>query len=183
VEYDGTDFLVVWQDQRDGERDLCGARVTRQGTVLDTFPSVTQQGYQVNPVLTRGSGNKMLLTYGGWTGIVDDVPYNSPRIWATLSPVAGMRVELTAVMPTPLPTATIVRNVLMLPRTPLPTPHYLFSLEGRKVLDLGPGANDVSRLSPGVYFTRGPGASSGQDASPSVVNRRPAAIRKVIVAR
>jgi len=30
----------------------------------------------------------------------------------------------------------------------------LLDVSGRKVLDLRPGANDVSRLAPGVYFVR-----------------------------
>jgi len=49
---------------------------------------------------------------------------------------------------------TVVRGVLSLPRSLL-TPHCsLLSTDGRKVLDLHPGANDVSRLAPGVYFVR-----------------------------
>jgi len=36
VGFDGTDFLVVWEDHRSGAfTDLYGARVTRDGTVLD----------------------------------------------------------------------------------------------------------------------------------------------------
>jgi hypothetical protein len=34
----------------------------------------------------------------------------------------------------------------------------LLDISGRKVLDLKPGANDVSRLAPGVYFVQGRGA-------------------------
>jgi len=30
----------------------------------------------------------------------------------------------------------------------------LLDIGGRKVMDLAPGANDVSRLAPGVYFVR-----------------------------
>jgi len=36
---------------------------------------------------------------------------------------------------------------------------------GRKVLDLRPGPNDISRLSPGVYFVHAAGA--GQRPAPS----------------
>jgi hypothetical protein len=61
----------------------------------------------------------------------------------------------------PLP--TIVRGVLFLPRdmtelvgnsdrVPRPT---LLDVAGRTVIQLSAGANDVSRLSPGVYFVRG----------------------------
>ena len=55
------------------------------------------------------------------------------------------------------PIATIVRNVLLLgdcPRTGTVPKTVLLDISGRKVADLRPGANDVSRLSPGVYFVR-----------------------------
>ncbi len=49
---------------------------------------------------------------------------------------------------------TIARGVLFLPQslTPAPYPLVLVSAAGRRVLDLRPGPNDVSALSPGVYF-------------------------------
>ena len=66
------------------------------------------------------------------------------------------------------PTPTVMRGLLFLPPAPL-SPHFsLLSVDGRKVLDLSPGANDVSRLSPGVYFikeglgTRGEGPGKTQ---------------------
>jgi len=63
---------------------------------------------------------------------------------------------------------TVVRNVFFLPQSPIPTPHSLFSIDGRKVLDLRPGPNDVRSLAPGVYFIREAQAK---------------AIHKVVVAR
>ena len=33
-----------------------------------------------------------------------------------------------------------------------PSPGWLLDAAGRKVLDLGPGVNDVRGLSPGIYF-------------------------------
>jgi hypothetical protein len=58
--------------------------------------------------------------------------------------------------------ATIVRGVLELTRKSGTVPaklgavpiFALLDISGRKVLDLHPGANDVSRLAPGVYFAR-----------------------------
>jgi hypothetical protein len=62
---------------------------------------------------------------------------------------AKPQVEMTKALP------TIVRNVLLLPPS-LTSPHSsLHSVDGRKVLDLRPGANDVRSLAPGVYFVRG----------------------------
>jgi hypothetical protein len=69
---------------------------------------------------------------------------------------------------------TIVRGVLMWSAT---TPSLrargeLLDISGRKVLDLKPGANDVSRLAPGVYFVR---------EEPSAASRQPSAVRKVVI--
>jgi hypothetical protein len=57
--------------------------------------------------------------------------------------------------------ATVVRNVLFLPKmgtapsgaVPIST-SSLLDASGRKVMELQPGANDVSHLGPGVYFVR-----------------------------
>jgi hypothetical protein len=49
---------------------------------------------------------------------------------------------------------TLVRRVLFLPSALLTANSSLLSIDGRKVLDLHAGANDVSALAPGVYFVR-----------------------------
>jgi hypothetical protein len=52
---------------------------------------------------------------------------------------------------------TIVRGSLFLPPSPVASrksPPALLDISGRKVMDLRSGPNDVSRLSPGVYFMR-----------------------------
>ncbi|HTW92965.1 MAG TPA: sialidase family protein [bacterium] len=73
------------------------------------------------------------------------------------------------------PFVTIVRGVLFLgdcPRTGTVPKTVLLDISGRKVLDLRPGANDVSRQAPGVYFVR-------------AVSREPSAVScyKVVVTR
>jgi hypothetical protein len=50
----------------------------------------------------------------------------------------------------------VVRNVLFLPTA---SGHKLQAASlldagGRRIMELAPGANDVSKLSPGVYFVR-----------------------------
>ena len=60
---------------------------------------------------------------------------------------------------------TIVRGVLFLgdcPRTGTVPKTALLDIAGRKVVDLTPGANDVSRLAPGVYFVRERLAAGGE---------------------
>jgi len=68
--------------------------------------------------------------------------------------------------------ATVVRGRLVLPQAASHKPQAasLLDISGRSVLCLKPGANDVARLAPGVYFVR-------------EVQAQAHAVRKVIVAR
>jgi len=116
----------------------------------------------------------MLLAYGGWTGTVEDKPYNSPRIWATLSPVDAIEEGQPAATRAARPAASIVGSVLFLPvATNSKAPGRLLDAAGRKVTELRPGANDVSRFAPGIYFVR---IASG-------VKRDASAITKLVVTR
>jgi len=72
------------------------------------------------------------------------------------------------------------------------TQPVLLDASGRKVMDLYPGANDVSRLAPGVYFTVTPSRSSsppeGERAGvrghpASGVSRQASSARRVVVLR
>jgi hypothetical protein len=72
--------------------------------------------------------------------------------------------------------ATVVRGVLYLPEASSHKPQAasLMDATGRRVTDLRPGANDVSRLSPGVYFVRSAGTENGKPRTET---------RKVILGR
>jgi hypothetical protein len=82
------------------------------------------------------------------------------------------------------PAPTIVRGVLFLDplgtRSELPEHNSVMSraalldISGRKVMDLGPGVNDVRALAPGVYFVREAQAQAQAQAQ---------AIRKVVVTK
>ena len=68
--------------------------------------------------------------------------------------------------------ATILRGVLLLPYSLSPSlPHSLLDVSGRKVLELKPGANDVSHLAPGVYFVAVDGARSTVHVRKVIVTR------------
>jgi CubicO group peptidase (beta-lactamase class C family) len=73
----------------------------------------------------------------------------------------------------PEPAASVVRNVLFLPEAPSRNLQAtsLLNIAGRSVLDLHPGANDISGLAPGVYFVR------AASRTPSV-----AGCRKIVLA-
>lgn len=48
--------------------------------------------------------------------------------------------------------ATVIRGLLRLSLSPFTIRTSLFDMTGREVMPLRPGANNVSRLAPGVYF-------------------------------
>ena len=72
------------------------------------------------------------------------------------------------------PAATIIRSVLFLPEArgeKREARSELLDISGRKVLDLHPGPNDVSRLAPGVYFVHS-AIDSRQSPMPRIVVTR-----------
>jgi hypothetical protein len=74
------------------------------------------------------------------------------------------------------PQATLVRGSLLLPGTGASRamPAALVDPFGRKVLALHRGQNDVTRLSPGIYFVL---------EEPQASSHKPQAVRKVVVQR
>ena len=78
---------------------------------------------------------------------------------------------------------TIIRGVLMMEDRGPGTGDRaaLLDIAGREVLDLRPGANDVSRLAPGVYFVRE--ALAQAQAQAQAACGQPSAVIKVVIAR
>jgi len=179
IGFDGANFLAVWEDYRGGAgADIYGARVTPAGMVFDSGPVASQEGEQVRPELCRRSGGTVFLVYQGWAGTVNGKVYGTDRIWGKMDPNPAIaeftkpEVRMTNSGP------TVVRGVLSLegdcPRTGTVPKAVLLDIAGRRALDLHPGPNDVSRLSPGVYFAR---------EEPQAASHKPQAVRKVVVAR
>ncbi|MBV9952497.1 MAG: hypothetical protein JO291_11140 [Acidimicrobiia bacterium] len=58
VSFDGTHFVVAWNDQRNGNQDIYAARVTTNRTVLDPqgIPVTTAQGAQKTPAVASSNG-------------------------------------------------------------------------------------------------------------------------------
>jgi hypothetical protein len=90
-------------------------------------------------------------------------------------PDGGIAERPTSPASGPSPTATIVRGVLRIgavgSRQNTGYRADLLDISGRKVMELHPGPNDVSRLSPGVYFVQ---SADGDERS---------AVKKVVVTR
>ena len=157
VAFDGTNFLVVWQDERSGDySDIYGARVTPQGVVFDSGPVVRQEGKQSEAALARGPASQMFLVYQGWTGTVGSKTYNAWRIWGKMNPSPAIEEMANDEVRMTNGGATIVRGVLNLQpaRYNRQSEICLLDAVGRKVMELWPGANDIRHLPNGVYFIR-----------------------------
>jgi hypothetical protein len=180
VAFDGANFLVVWDDYRSvrDTSDIYGARVTPGGVVFDSGPVVRQEGDQSYPALARGPANQLFLVYQGWAGTVGGKTYNTDRIWGKMNPSTGIEETMNEERGAMNPGPTIVRGTLFLSASGVrrEASSILLDISGRKVLPLKPGANDVSRLSPGVYFVREQSVVSSQHSGSTGVT-------KVIVTR
>ncbi|MFP2924988.1 Ig-like domain-containing protein [Pyxidicoccus sp. 3LG] len=82
----GAVYLVVWRDNRAGEADIHGARVTSQGLVLDTsgIALCTERGEQDNPVVASNGTDWM-------------VAWDDNRLDANYEDLYGMRLSRTGV--------------------------------------------------------------------------------------
>jgi hypothetical protein len=103
--------------------------------------------------------------------------YNTVRIWGKMNPVPGIEETMNDERGTLNLGPTIVRGVLFLSDDRRPGTGdraALLDISGRKVADLRPGANDVNRLAPGVYFVREVGAQAQAQTQ---------AVQKVVVTR
>ncbi len=63
IAFDGVNYLVVWQDDRNGDFDVYGARLTQEGVVIDTgaFPIVNAPGNQLNPAVAFDGNNYLVV--------------------------------------------------------------------------------------------------------------------------
>ncbi len=91
--FNGQNYVVVWEDYRNGHSDIYGAYVNISGQVINTFPLSVQLGNQFSPSLAHGSNSWILVTYSGWTGYINNRPANTMRIWGKFR--SGVNIEET----------------------------------------------------------------------------------------
>jgi hypothetical protein len=171
VSFDGTDYLVVWQDTRSNDTsDIYAARVSRTGAVLDPngIPISTAARYQEYPAVSFDGSNWFVVWEDDRSGPSEYHIYAArvSQAGSVLEP-GGFRISATGGLEESGAVrmaqgdrgrkATIIGGVLRLPPASSVghvASSVLLDICGRKVLDLRPGLNDVRRLSPGVYFLR-----------------------------
>ena len=75
VAFDGTNFLVVWQDARDGTEDIYGARVSPTGAILDPggIPISAVSLPQYHPRLAFGGTNYLVAFEDRHHDVVGDI--------------------------------------------------------------------------------------------------------------
>jgi hypothetical protein len=85
IAFDGTNYLVAWQDYRTTDFDIYAGRVTPAGAVLDPdgLPIATSAIYQRYPSLAYGQGS-YLVTWERWDGA------NNQGIWGARIQTSGV---------------------------------------------------------------------------------------------
>ena len=176
----GEEIYVAGSSGSGAETDYLALRYNMVGNLaaVETYNGVAS-GYDVARAVTLDNSANVIVT-----GQSESLTVNTD--YCTMKYPEGM-VGLKAephVLAGASALPTVVRGVLYLPglgtRSELPGSSVmsraaLLDAAGRKVLDLRPGANDVSGLVPGVYFVR-EHCSSGQGCEGS-------SFGKVVVAR
>ncbi|MGB9720105.1 MAG: FlgD immunoglobulin-like domain containing protein [bacterium] len=94
ITFDGTNYIVVWADTRNGDFDIYGAQVTTSGTVVYTFVVSSRVGNQIDPAITVGLGDQINTVYSGFTDYINNIPVNTMRIWCNLYSLIGIEEDL-----------------------------------------------------------------------------------------
>lgn len=178
VVFDGTDYIVVWEDRRELPSDIYGATIDTGGAVIDSFVAIAQPGPQSNPKLSHGPGAKTLLTYCGYTEYINTHPANALRIWGKFHPEVGVTEhddEITTncalnVLPNPFSKLTHIRYSILDTRCSIQNSALaIYDVSGRLVKSFNlessiqnqesavfwDGTDQAERYLPsGVYFIR-----------------------------
>ncbi|MEO0095719.1 MAG: T9SS type A sorting domain-containing protein [candidate division WOR-3 bacterium] len=170
VAFDGTNYLVVWEDERSGTySDIYGARVSQNGTVLDPqgIPISTQPDNQRTPAVAHGIGNQLLIVYSGFVDYINNHPANTMRIWGKFYPFTGIEEDFAIaknrpiflqIEPNPFYSSTRIRYGL---EKPCAVSLKIYNLTGQCVRTLIDAKQDV-----GIYEVNWSGKDDNQRELP-----------------
>lgn len=98
VEHDGTNFLVVWYDARNGAYDIYGARVSNTGVVLDTngIPISTATSDQFAPVVAYDGTNFLVAWQDYRSGTSYDIYGARVSTAGTVLDLSGIPISTAA---------------------------------------------------------------------------------------
>lgn len=91
VGFDGTNYVVVWQDTRNGSFDIYGALINVSGSIVQNFVVSTRNGHQIDPAVVIGPSGQVFTLYSGYTDYISGKPVNNMRIWGSLYTLIGIR--------------------------------------------------------------------------------------------
>jgi len=170
ITFDGINYFIVWHEWDYNYYDICGAKVAPTGTVVDSFPILTQFGDQMTPAIAHGSGDQSLIAYSGWTGFINNRPANTMRIWGLFSSDIGIKDRIVPktkiskfslyIFPNPVRKDCNIKYSLS-QKTEVNI--SLYDVTGRLIrklinenqnIGVYQKAIDVSNLAQGVYFIR-----------------------------
>ncbi|MBM3332323.1 T9SS type A sorting domain-containing protein [candidate division WOR-3 bacterium] len=139
-----------------------GRMVTERSTSSHRFPCIIDRALPGEPSADTVCVLYLMDQVAGFFVQGEGPATPNPVVCQFIYPPSGAEERPASHVSGHRPAITIVRGVLFLPRDMtekfagsdrVPGP-VLLDASGRKVLDLHLGANDVSRLAPGVYFVR-----------------------------
>jgi hypothetical protein len=172
VTSDETGYRVIWSRWEYSDSTIFAvAQVDTAGNVTRTGDWFGLPGYDNGFDAVCGTGPELLLLFSCWTDTAMGHYYGVDRLWGKLDQVPGIEQDGNPQLGNMRVGPTIVSSVLVLPEASSRKPQAassLLDISGRKVMSLRPGANDVSALSPGVYFVR---QSSGVERAASSVTK------------
>lgn len=91
IEFDGSNYLVTWQDSRWGQFDIYGTRVDTAGLVLDSAGVVISNAvnWQEHPAVTF-NGTNFIVTWLDWRD-------NQPDIYCARLDTSGLLLDSTGI--------------------------------------------------------------------------------------
>jgi hypothetical protein len=164
--FDGSATQVVWTEYVPGEgADVRGATINRNGVVVDAFAVADGFGPQSWGRVAAAACGQTMVSYEGLVEEISGRPVWQVRASGRIGLLGGTEEQRTGGESGPASYSgpTLVRDGLWLSPAScrLRQVPGLLDASGRKVADLAPGRNDVSRLAAGVYFvtvSEGPNA-------------------------